>query len=252
MLDAENPRAVVGGNHPPTPIDEARPIWQCVAEFLKDHPAIQDEKAAIAANETMAMGSNMIKTLEAAQKAEADPLYSAWQAARAKYKPAIDGMAKIVGEVKGRLESFMQAETARREREAAETRRAAEEAERQAREAERLEMEARDNASVGEIGVDIAGAIEQADAAFEQFALAERQATLAERDAQVRFRSRFATKATALRSKETLRVTDWSKAIGALGLTEKIAEAIVSEARAYRKANGDLPPGVIAEIEKVL
>ncbi len=251
MLDV-NPRAKIGGNNPPSPVDEARPVWEHMAAFLKDNPAIQDEEQAIAANEAMAAGAAVLQNLEAAQKAEADPLYSAWQAARAKYKPAIDGMAKVVGEVKGRLEAFMRAEDARREREATQARLAAEEAERQAREAERIEQEARDNASVGEIGVDIAGAIEQADAAFEQFSLAERQAKIAERDAQVRFKSRFAARATSLRTKETLRVTDWSKAIGALGLTDKIAEAIVSEARAYRKANGDLPPGVIAEIEKVL
>lgn len=248
----DNPREVIGGNNPPSPIDESRPAYKRLAQFLKDTPAIEDEAAAILANENLAIGKAVVKTLSDAQSAEADPLYSEWKAARAKYQGAIDNMSKVVDEVADRLKRFMLAEEARRQHEADEKRRLAEEAEHTAREAERLEAEARENAAVGEVGVDVAAAIEQADTAFAEFKKSDREANVAEKDATVRFRSRFAAKATSLRTVKTLVLVDASKAIAAMGITEKIKEAIISSARDYRKEKEYLPDGITETEERTI
>lgn len=250
LTQLENPRAVIGGNLPPTPIDDARPAYSLIAAFLKDTPVVETEEAAIKANEKLAIGRATLKTLEGAQSSEADPLYSQWKAARAKYQVAIDNMKKVVDEVASRLTRFMRAEEERRQREADELRRVAEEAERAAREAERLEAEARENASMGEVGVDVAAAIEQANDAFAAFKKTDREASIAEKDSTVKFRSRFAPKATSLRDKEVLIVDDAAKAIATMGLTEGIKDAILTSARAYRKLNETLPDGVRATTDR--
>lgn len=252
MTELDNPRVRLGANNPPTPIDDARPAYLRIATFLKDNPVVETEQTAFTANEELAIGKAHLKSLGDAQSAEADPLYSQWKAARAKYQGAIDGMSKIIGEVADRLKAFMLAEEARRQREADEKRRIAEEAERAAHEAERLEQEARDNAAVGEVGVDVAAAIEQADTEFDAFKKAKREADVAQKDANVRLRSRFATKATTLKNKEILIVENAANALAALGLTEKIEEAILSSARAYRMVKGELPDGVLAKHERTI
>jgi hypothetical protein len=251
QLEAENPRAVTGNNQPPGPIDDARVVYQTLAAFLKDAPVVENEQQALAANEKLAAGRSMVKSLETARDDEAKPLYTAWQDARAKYAPALDSLSKLVGEVSERLKAFMIAEDDRRKREIDEARKVAAEAEKLAREAEAAEVEARENASLGEL-VDIGEAIEKADEAFDDFKHASRVAKIAEKDATVKFRSRFGAKATTLRSKEVLTLDDAAAAIVEIGVTEKIKEAILSEARAFRKANDRLPAGVSAAKERVL
>lgn len=251
LHEDKNPREIIGGNNPPTEIDDARSVYATIQSFMRDAPVIEDEKTARAANEKLAAGTSMLKTLERVRKDEADPLYAAWQAARKKYEPAISGLSKLVDELSARLAAFMRAEEARREAAAEETRKAAEEAERIAREAEKAEFEARENASMGEL-VDVGAAMSAADDAFSDFKEADRAATIAEKETPVRFRSRFASRATSLRTKETLVLLDALAAIGEIGVTEKIGEAILSEARVFRKANGRLPNGVTAQTERTL
>lgn len=248
----ENPRATIGSNNPPTPIDDSRSTYKLIAQFLKDNPVVENETTALSANEKLTVGKTTLADLEAARSKEADPLYAEWKATREKYNPAITNMTRVVDEVAARLATFMRSEEQRRQREADEKRREAEEAERAAREAERLEAEARENAAVGEVGVDVAQAIEHADTAFDTFKKTEREATLAEKDANVRFKSRFAAKATTLRTVKTLVLTDAAKALAAMGATEKIKEAILSSARDYRKTNNSLPEGVTETEERTL
>jgi hypothetical protein len=249
---AENPRAVMGGNKPPSPIDGARPVWESVNQFLKDTPVVTDKRAALAANEILTTAKTSLASLQDAERAEAEPLYSAWKAAKAKYKPAIEGMDRIIGEVKGRLSAYMLAEQAKRDEEARMARQAALEAERIAREAEAAEIAARDDAAFGEIGIDLGSAIATADTAFAEFKKADRQASVAEKDATVRLRSRFQSRATTLRTVETLVLDDAGIALAAIGVTDKIREAILSGAREYRKLNGGLPDGVSSNQEKTL
>ena len=125
------------------------------------------------------------------------------------------------------------------------------EAERLAREAEHAEQEALKNAAVGEIGVNVAEVTQQADAAFQTFERASRCAAVAAKDSKVKVGGGLG-KAASLSTVETLHVDDWSKANFAIGMTDGIREAILTGARAYRTANGNLPDGITATTERVL
>jgi hypothetical protein len=249
LLDAENPRAKIGFNNPPGPIDDAREVYRAIAAFMKDAPVVDSEATALAANEKLTAGRSMVKALEKVQGDEADPIYEKWKAARAKYAPVISSMSKLIDELGSRLKAFMVAEEARRKREAEIARLAAEEAKRLAIEAEAAELEARENASLGDLEADIGAAIETADVAFDEFKAANRAAKIAEKDSKVKFRSRFGDRATTLKTKKLLVLDDAAKALIAIGATDKITEAILSSAREYRKTHGTLPDGV-SEIEE--
>lgn len=243
--------AEIGHNNPPSAIDLARDAFVALSNFLKNTPVIETEETAREAKLFLDRAKATQGDLEAARKAEADPLYAAWKGVNERFKPATEHLSRVTDELKARLTAFIRAEEAKRQREAEEKRRAAEEAERAAREAEAAEREARENASMGEIGVDVGEAIQQADDAFDDAQRMAREAARAERDANVRIGGGFG-RVASLRTKETLVVVDAAKAIKAIGLTDKIKDAILSSARDYRKLKGELPKGIIAETERAL
>ncbi len=251
-LVEENHRAVIGGNNPPTPIESARVAFLALSDFLKAHPAIMNHEEAKDAKAMLDMAKATEGDLDAARKAEGDPLYSAWKAVNEKYKPAINALSRIAGDLKARLTDFIRAEEARRAREAAEARRIAEEAAAAANAALAAEREARENAALGEINAPLGEAIEATDDAIAAAKRTDREAAVAERDADhVRIGGGFG-RVASLRQKETLVVTDAAKAIKSIGLTDKIRDAILSSARDYRKLKGELPKGVTAEYERTL
>lgn len=248
----ETTSAGIGHNMPPTPIDHARDVYTRLSRFIRETPVIEDEETARKANDHLTIARDCIKEIERADKEETAPLYQAWKDVKEKYKKPLESLGRLVDQIRAPLADFMRAEELRRVREAEEARRAAEEAEARARAAEEAEREAIENANMGEIGVDIGAAIQDAEAAFSDFKEQSRAATIAEREAPVRFKSRFAQKATSLRTVETLVLEDAAKAIAAMGVTDKIRDAIISEARAYRKANGQLPEGVISVKDRTI
>lgn len=242
---------ITGHNNPPSEIDMARKAYRALSDYLRDNPVIETEDQAREAKLFLDRGKGSLGDLESSRDRETKPLHAAWKAAIEKYKPATESLTKIIDEIKARLTVFVRAEEARRQREADAKRRAAEEAERLAREAERAEAEARENASVGEIGADIGAAISEADAKFAEYEKAQREAARAERDAHVRVGGGFG-RVASLRTKETLVLDDALKAIKAIGVTEKIKDAIISSARDYRKLKGELPKGISAVEERVI
>ncbi len=246
-----NPRAVPGDNQPPGPIEDARATYKRVADFLKDHPVIQDEDTARKINDIIAIGTTSLKAIEKARDDEATPLRKAWEEARAKYAPALDGLTKILRNATDRLQDFMREEKRKRDLAAAEAKRIADEAERLAREKEAEEQAAIENAKEGEF-TDVGAKVEEANEAFDDYAAKARAAKIAEKDAHVGFKSRFGNRKTSLRTQEVLYVDDPLAAVKAMWPDEKLAEAIKTAARAYRKEKGELPTGVRAEKEDVL
>jgi hypothetical protein len=91
----------------------------------------------------------------------------------------------------------------------------------------------------------------EADEAFSTFERQSRFADRAERDTKVKIGGGFGA-SVGLRNSETLQVDDALKAIVIIGITDRIREAILTEARAYRKANGRLPDGISAQTERKL
>ena len=241
---AENPRATIGGNNPPPDvITDARATYAMLSGWLAEHPAVVDEKTAREANEVRDAAKTILKSLEAADSAETKPMYDAWKEAKAKWKKPVDSITKLVGELSNRLAAYMIAEENKRKAIAAEERRVAEEARRVAMEAEAAEQQAILDARQGEF-TDVGAATAKADIAFDQFRESERDAKIAEKDSDVRLRSRFGAKATSLRTVEVLIVDDAAAALAAMWPNDGLREALLTAARAHRKAYGALPDGI--------
>lgn len=241
----------IGHNNPPSAIDMAREAIKPLASFLADNPVIQDHDAAKEAKLFLDRIKATIGDLEAAKEAEAKPHHAAWKAALDKFKPATDYVAKLQGELKSRLQAYIKAEEANRAAELEAARKAQAEAEAAAREAERLEAEAKQNAAVGEIGIDVAEAIERADDKFAEYQQASRFAAIAEKDSKVRIGGGFG-KVASLRTKDMWTLDDASAAIAAIGCTDGIREAILVAARQYHKLTGQVPTGCTLTKERVL
>lgn len=238
------------GHNKPSPADLARDIMRDLSNWMAEHPAIQSEDDARAAKLLLDRAKGAAGDIEAERDKKVRPLNDEITAINTEYKavhntdrkkPGI--LDRVVNELRTRLTDFLAREEVKRVREAEDKRKAAEEAERLAREAEQREREAIENARAGELGVDVTQVVVEADRKFDQFALADREAQRAERATNVRIGGGF-NRAVSLRTVETLSVTDPIAAIQAVGITDKITDAILSAARDYRKDHGSLPAGV--------
>ena len=78
------------------------------------------------------------------------------------------------------------------------------------------------------------------------FQKADREAARADKATHVKIGGGWGN-SVSLRTKETLVLVSYAKAITAIGPNDKIRDAILSAARDYRKEKGHLPEGVSAE-----
>lgn len=250
MLDRTDP-ARLGHNNPPGPIETAAGTTAEVSRWMADHPAIQTEADARAGKVLVDRAKAGLDEMEAERDGLVRPLNEQVRAINDRYRPARSTLEKLADELKKRLSAYARALEIERVRKAEEARKAAEEAERAAREAEQREREAIEDADQGVCDVDLGAASQEADAAFVAFRKADHTAARAERDSRIRITGGF-SKALGLRDRETLTVTDWQAAITELGLTDLIRDAILTSARAYRKAFRELPEGVTATYDRSL
>jgi type IV secretory pathway VirB10-like protein len=241
----------IGHNNPPGPIQMGVVTLGALSNWLRENPVIQTEEIAFSAAAMVKRAKASLDEIEAERIKKVKPLNDEVKAINADYKAASELLSKTLDELKKRLTAYTRAEEERRWREAEALRLEAEKAAEAARKAEEREREAKENASVGELGVDVSGAIKEADQKFSEFEKASHAAAVAERDAHIKLSTGHG-RAISLRTKETLVVTDWRKAMKAIGLTDKIAEAIVSAARDYRRLKGKLPEGIEAQTERVI
>lgn len=250
----DNPRAVAGSNHPPSSaVENCGITFRDLNAFLKEHPVFQAHDEAKVAKIHLDNAKGALDDLERERDGLVRPLNEQVKATNEAYKATRTPLERLVDELKSRLNVFIAAETARREAEAAEARRIAAEKEAAARAAEEAEKEAIANAGVGEF-TDVGAAIASADDAFDDYAAANRAAQRAERDAHVKIGGGTG-RALSQRTTETLVIEDAGKALRAIiklrgALPEKLHDAIVSAARDYRKAKGELPPGITSSTTK--
>lgn len=244
-------------NNPPSPIEYAQGVVDDINAFLADHPTIETEEDARAAKPFLDRAKASFEEIESERDSQVRPLNEQVASINGKYKalhntdPKKPGLFdKIVGELKARVAVYLCQEEIRRLREAEIARQAQLEAERIAREAEAREAETIANAKAGEV-VDVAEVTKEADAAFAEFERQSRFAARAEKETKVKLGGGFGRTAS-LREVEMLHLESYSKAIQAIGPHEKIAEAVLSCAREYRKMHGHLPEGVTATTERKL
>lgn len=241
----------------PSLIQLARQTYKNLSRWLADHPVVGTHDEALEAGAWVESVKRSLDELDDERRGRVDPLNKQVREINDEYRPVRvaftnDDGRGLLDEIKRRLGAYMQAEEERRRAEAEALRLAALEAERLAREAEAREFDAIAACDVGECDIDIGEVKAVADEAFAEFQAVDRMAARAERQTTVRIGSRFGGRATTLRAKETLTVTDAAAAIEAIGLTEKISDAIISAAREYRKLNGALPAGIASDTERRL
>jgi hypothetical protein len=241
--------AGIGDNRPPGPIPSAKEAMREVSAFMADVPSIESHEQAKQGGAYVERTRIALAEMETERKVKVDPLNAQLGTINSSYRIVREPLEKILLELKRRLTNFASAEEAKRIAAAEAARKAAEEAERIAREAEAKEQEAIQNAEVGECA-DVGGAIAQADAAFSDFQKAQRAAARAEREQTARIPSVMGGRAQVMRDYEVLAISDAAAAIKCMGMTDKIRDAILSSARAYRGDFGQLPDGVTATTQR--
>jgi len=234
----------IGHNNPPGMIETASTTMQDISGWMAEHPAITEDSAKDA-KVFLDRGKLALKDLDDERDGKVRPLNEKVKEVNGLYKAPRIQLETVLSGLSDRLGAFLKEERDKRENAAREAARIAEEAEQRARDAERIEREAIESANAGELGVDIASHVVEADNAFRDFEKADRALAIALKETKVKVGGGF-TRAISLRQKETIIVRDAVVAIGQIGLTEDIKEAIIKSARAFRKATGDLPEGVEA------
>lgn len=266
QLELLNPKAVIGDNHPPADevaetvpapvaakvrtvaLDGARSNYLFVTAFLAETPVIENIEHATKAANFIEQGRKTIQDLTAERRAQTDPLNAQIEAITEPYRIPAETIKGLLDELKRRLKTFTDAEEARRVKAAEVAAAAAAEAERVAREAEAAEQQAMLEADCGVV-VDVGAAIVDADKAFGTFKKLDRAAVRAAKATKARFNGGFG-RAVSMRNQEELVLDDVTAAIKAMGVTEKIMEAVLSSARDHRKFTGALPAGVRATTER--
>jgi hypothetical protein len=245
-------------NNPPDCIESGAETSVALSAWLAENPLIYSEEQARDAKLLLDRSKASAGEIEDNRKRETKPLNDQLDEINGRYKamhntdPKKPGVLdKVMNELRKRLTVFAQAEEAKRLAEAEAKRRAAEFAEREAREAEAKEREAIANASAGELGVDVTQVVVAADKAFKDFEKADREAARAERESKVKIAGGWLN-SVGLKTKETLVLVSYAKAITAIGPNPKIEAAILSAARDYRTKTGNLPEGVSSEITRAI
>lgn len=258
LPEAFEPHEIITPTIQINPIERARSTTADLSLWMRDNPVIQTPTQATEAKRLIDLAKIAFDEMEAERVKLVDPLNKQVKEINARYKPLHNTdskspgtLDKIVIEAKARGTAYLTALERERMRLAEEAAQVAAEAEKRAREAEDREREARENASLGEAGIDMAEITAQADAAFAEFERSSRFAARAERDTKVKLTGGIGNN-MGLRQHETLTVTDWKAAIEDIGMTPEIEEAILKGARAYRSENHELPSGVTSDIARRL
>ena len=173
MMD-HNPRAVMGGNAPPDPVEEALAAYDDAiseAEHWLDGEPVSNADQMKAVDALAKQVKAARKAVKDARDAATSPLHEAWKAEVARWKPAEDdldrivkGLASIVGDYKAKLAAEQEAarraayqEAERKKAEAAAAAHAADagniEAQRQAAQAKQAAIDAARHASQTKVEV---------------------------------------------------------------------------------------------------
>ena len=234
---------------PPEMIDLAKETTRQISAWFGDNPAVRTDKEAKQIKLYIDRAKLCLKDLEDERDSKVRPLNEKVSQINAMHKSIRRPLGVVLDEMLGALDLFIRAEEEKRIKVAQEAKRKAQEAEAKAREAERLERDKIENAKLGELGVDIAAAVKDADTAFEEYEKAARAALRAEAETHVKIAGGF-NRAITIREKEVLEVENAFEALNDMGLTENVRLAILTAARAFRKLKGTLPAGIRVTIER--
>jgi len=241
----------IGHNNPPEVLKLASDVIADISGKMADVPVVETEEDARLIKMQIDRAKACIKDLEAERDSKVRPLNDKVGLINQTYRRPRNLLGDLLDEMLGRVQVFVKAETLRRERIAAGVAAKAAALALEARMKELEEQERLDDAAKGEVGINVAEIIAEADDAFEAYEKAERQAVLAQKETHVKIGGGFG-RAIGTRKIETLHVDDWPEAITCMGLTPDIKEAILKSARSWRKVHGKLPNGILSTVEEHL
>lgn len=237
----------VGHNQPPSLIEFSAQTATDLSDWLKNYPVIETEDAAREGKTLFDRASDCLKDMETERKARGKPHREQIDLIDGEYRSPRTILEKIRTELMGRLDVWRRQEEEKRKQEAHEARQRAEELERKAREAEAREREAQEEARQG-VEVDMASVTRDADLSFNRFQSAEREAARAAAAMDVKIAGGFRRALGASRfQKKELVVTDPNKALSAMGWSERLLEALKTDARTFHRAHGHWPDGIHEE-----
>ncbi len=232
----------LGHNRGPSMTEVAAETMQHIGSWMAENPIVTEDTAK-EAKLFLDRGKLAIRDLEDERTKRVEPLNEKVKEINEGYKAPRVQLETVLSQLSDRLTGFIKEEKRKREEAAREAARIAEEAEQRAREAERAEQDAIGSANSGELGVDIAAHVVEADNAFRDFEKADRALAIALKETKVKVGGGF-SRAISLRQRESLVLVDAVVAINSMGVSDDVREAILKSARAFRKATGDLPDGV--------
>ena len=243
----------VGHNRPPSQIEFANQTATDLGYWLANCPVVETEEQARAGKLLVDRARLCLADMEDERKGRVRPLQAQVKAIDDEYRSPKSILDKILTELKDRLNVWIKKEEEKRLKAAEEARKAVEEAEKIARDAEERELEACDDARHGIVDTEnaLVERVRQADAAFTAYQAAEREAARAEKDTTVRVGGGF-SRSLSTRFKEELFVSDAGKAVAEMGWSERLVEALKTDAREFRRQHGKLPEGIIAQGERRL
>lgn len=236
-------------NNPPSQIDFSRETANALSAWMRDNPTVQTEDDARAAKVLCDRASLCLGDMRDERDALTRPLNEQLTEIHSRYREPQNTLSRVLTELTARINAFIIREEQRRKQIAAEAEAKLAEAERLAREAEEVEQKAIEEAKEGVADADVAVLVREADEKFSRFKEIRNEARRAKHATKVKIGGGF-RRAHSLRGKEVLTVENANDAIAEMGLTDAIRNTILKEARAYRKAFGHLPAGIISTTER--
>lgn len=248
------PDPSLGHNNPPEVLKLAVEVIADISGRMADVPVVETEEDARLIKMEIDRAKACIKDLEAEQDSKVRPLRDKADQIRQTYRRPRNLLGDLLDEMLARVQLFVKAEEKRRQEIALAAAAKAAALALEARAKELEEQERLDDAAKGEVGVNVAEIVADADEAFEAYCAAERAAELAEKQTHVKIGGGF-SRAIGMRKTETLSVHNYHWAMDALhnaGFFGAIEPAILQAARAYRKVHGKLPDGIKSTVEEHL
>ena len=251
--------SAVGGNNPPDMTITAGEVANDLSAWMAEHPIVANEAEAREAKVFIDRAKLGLKDLDDERTSKVRPLNEEVKKINDYYKGPKAILESCLGALEAKVRGFLAETEWKRVEAAREAARIAEEAERVARSADAAAQDAVGSVDSGELGVDVKAAVVEAQRTYDEYGKAARAAALAERETKVKIGGGF-TRALGLREKETLQVTDWYSAIvsmygedtGGPNISENLREAIIKDARGYRKLYDKLPDGISSQKERIL
>lgn len=236
----------LGHNRPPSQITFTNELTKILGAWLKDHPVVDGEEVARSGKLLLDRAKLCMKDIEDERKGRTGPLRLEIDLINDEYRTPKSILDSVRDELEERIRAWIKKEEEKRIQAAQEAQKRLNEAEKIARETAEREQEARSDAEVG-VEVDIEAVARDSDTANQALARAERFAARAEVDTNVRLGGGFARAITSKAihaSEKTLVVTDPGQAVQEMGWSERILDAILSDARQYRRQFGRWPNGI--------